>query len=364
MQTLQGPKAVEVAQLVGAPLFDVQFQREVSVEAALQQIEAKRDVASFALPYWPDSDDEAETLVLREFRKMLSEDLQSVVSIRALFPNSLVEGPIHPFAAELAAGRLVEQGRLVVARRESAATVYQLPRDVRLADGFLEQLRAVACPDCAALNFSGPFHEVCLTNVIDLLQKHDFTFDDLDRVEVAAQTARPEARWLKAASRTTESVQRLAKTALTTSLAKSRKWQDVLKAVATRTTEEWTASDSSTEVARRAATDVQREVDEPVPSTHPDEPRKPITQAELIHYLQSVEIVPSEREAELRRAHAEVLRHMADKEREIQALQKERAYVEKQFEELQRDMDTVLQALQIARRREGKTAHVIDASYE
>lgn len=357
MNTLYGIQAIETAEPHGARLYDRERHRAVSVADALQQIEAHRSVHSFILPFWPDGEDEADALVLRAFRKLLTDRHQSEASMDKLFPNSLEDGPIHPDAAEGAASRLVEAGKLGIARGDVSvpgAVIYRILREIRLADAFADELRAVACSDCAQLHLGGPFHEDCLMNVIDLLKRHDFTM--LDISEAAPEASEAPIQWLKVASKTSENVQKLAKSALTTSLAASRKWQGVWKSVATRTSRETLPAMHGSD----AGLHVQPSQPEPLAES---ELRTAITQTELIHYLQSVDIVPTQADSALRLEHAQTLRHLFEKDREIDDLRKQRAYVEQQFAELQRDMDTVLQALQIAKRHDRSADPVIDALY-
>lgn len=381
MKTLHGYEAIEAAQPYAATLYDTDLHQELSVDEVLQLLEtAHRPVRSFALLFWPESNDEADAVVLRAYKKHLAENQQTQSTLQALFPAALTIGPIHPVAAELAAQRLDALGKLSYVRTEADQDIYRLRREVCLSDTLQANLLTVACEDCARLELTGPFHEVCLTNLIDFLQTHEFKMEDLTAATDPDDV--PEASWLKAAGRTSESVQKFAKTALST----GRKWQERLRAATARPAAEGpdeparpqataphsTSADTATREGTSEGPPGTPGVDSTRLSTTASDAhtqlveRPSVTQSDLIRYLQSIDIVSAESEAAVRREYTQALRRMSEKERELEDLRKQRNYVEQQFSELQRDMETVLEALQIARRRDTKSSNtsVIDANYE
>lgn len=407
MKILYGYEAIEVAEPLEATLYDSDLHQELSVDEVLQLIEtASRPIRAFTLRFWPESEEEAEATLLRAFRKHLAEQRQAEASLPTLFPAALRDGPIHPAAAVQAALRLVEQGKLMYVRTEASQAVYRMPRDVRFSDTLQSALREVACPDCARLDLGGPFHEACLTNLVAFLQTREFTDNDLSEADDHVITS--EASWLRAAGQTRESVQKLAKSALST----GRKWQERLRSVATsrpggdegdgassgglsqllrrgegriegRThTARPAVGDDSDDAEQSTRSDPYYGQDEtPTRETKTDEGvasrphmaahshdltvRQSMTQADLIAYLESIDIVATETEAQVRHEYTQALRRMADKERELEELRKQRSFIQQQFNELERDMDTVLQALQVAKKRDTKPGQqVIDAHYE
>ncbi|WDL95779.1 hypothetical protein [Alicyclobacillus sp. ALC3] len=401
MKTLFGYEAIEIAEPLEATLYDSDLRQELSVDEVLQLIEtASRPIRAFTLRFWPESEEEAEATIIRAFRKHLAEKHQAETTLPVLFPAALRDGPIHPAAAVQATLRLVEQGRLLYVRTEGSQAVYRLPRDVGFSDTLQTALREVACPECARLDLGGPFHEDCLTNLVSFLQSHEFTDNDLADVDDHDYVTTSEASWFRAAGQTRESVQKLAKTALST----GRKLQERLKAVATARADDGDGPSGGglSHLLRRGETRNSRHPDEEhqdalqhaavevehyahedaregatgmdsgnagrtlMPEGNSNLTMRPsITQADLLAYLQSVDIVASQGEAQLRHEYSQAVRRMAEKERELEDLRRQRSYVEQQFNELQRDMDTVLNALQIAKRRDMKPEQqVIDAHYE
>ncbi len=402
MKTLYGYEAIEIAEPLEATLYDSDLRQELSVDEVLQLIEtASRPIRAFTLRFWPESEEEAEATIMRAFRKHLAEKHQAETTLPALFPAALRDGPIHPAAAVQATLRLVEQGKLLYVRTEGSQAVYRLPRDVGFSDTLQAALQEVACPDCARLDLGGPFHEACLTNLVSFLQSHEFTDNDLANADDLDYVTPSEAPWFRAAGQTRESVQKLAKTALST----GRKLQERLKAVATARADDGDGlsggglshllrrgearnsrrpDEDYQEAPQHAAVEVDHYAHDdawqgtvgidygsadgrtPMMEGNSDLTMRPsITQADLITYLQSVDIVASQSEAQLRHEYSQAVRRMAEKERELEDLRRQRSYVEQQFNELQRDMDTVLNALQIAKRRDTKPEQqVIDAHYE
>jgi hypothetical protein len=372
VRTLKGYEAVEVAGRYGVLLYDLEHKCEVSAEQAKEYIENRRDPNVFVLQRWPDTEEEAEQIVLKEFQKALQDKHWAAASVWDI-SNDLPGGlPIHLAAAELAAKRLVEQGKLLLVDAGKDYNVYCIPRTVRFSQSFLDQLRSVLCDECAALDLSGEFHEACMMNLIDFMKNHTFTFNDVVEVE-------PTKSWsdrLPKVIRPAIGMQLLSKAASVTSKAASvtkAKWKNVLKPILSPENKEYKPAvkpdPQPGHLQEATFGGLPQEVHHASPATVaepgvPDE-RPKVTKAELIRYLQSVEIVEEQGDlARLHREREELRQQLAAKEQQIEKIDRQRAFVERQFQELQRDMDILLEAMQIAKRREQKPQYIVDGTFE
>ncbi|GMA50730.1 hypothetical protein GCM10025857_20870 [Alicyclobacillus contaminans] len=66
----------------------------------------------------------------------------------------------------------------------------------------------------------------------------------------------------------------------------------------------------------------------------------------------------------LRQDNQRLQSQLADHMQRLEKVEQQRAYVEQQYQEMQRDMDVLLEALQIAKRRsEAAATSIVDVSY-
>lgn len=177
MRTLSGYEALEIADQFGVSLYDRYYEKEITLEEARQFVESKRDPESFIVNHWPDTDEEAEKVVLGNALKRLKEQRISAGSIDEL--AKLEGNEIHPFAAELAAERLAEQNRLQIVDTFADSLSYSVPQSVQISDEFLNHLAGLVCEECAHMSFEQPFHEACLASLIDFIRSESFTVSDI-----------------------------------------------------------------------------------------------------------------------------------------------------------------------------------------
>jgi hypothetical protein len=372
MKTLRGLEAVKVAEQHDVYLYDLQYKTEISAEQARAFIESKRDPNSFVLQNWPETDVEAEKIVMREFNKTLSDKRISEARIFDIFAGT--ENPLHLRAAEMAARRLADEGQLEIVEENKDFHVYRIPRTVGFHQEFLDKVRSVVCDDCAELDLDGPFHEACLMNFIHFLQTYSFSSNDIVEMH---ESRHSEGRLLDLI-RPRIGRAWLAKTA---SVTKS-KWKDIIRPVLGHEDDEVAATIDEPTMAWKQPADSLEPVysgesfadtsgrgqehpisQQPVSEFDIEKPR--ITKEDLIHYLQNVEIVDDL--SELRRLNQEreaLLGRIAELQRENDRIEKQRRFAEHQCQEMQRDMDVLIQAMQIAKRRGHESAQVVDATYE
>lgn len=356
MRTLVGQEAIDLADQFNLPLFDRYYKSDVTVQQAKLFIRQQREPSSFILENWPESDREAEQIVLRQFHAVLIAQQLTEATIPELWER-IGESPLHPLAAELAADRLVEQEELERVEDAEDYSIYRIPRTTHFTDTFLDGLRSIVCEDCAHLSPTQPFHKTCLMSLVDYLINGDFSLNDVTEKRAAEDLGRGfqllkspmGARWL---SETVSATRLRLKTVVKPILKREHVVPAQRPSADLAPSEPVTYEPSSypaggeTLVAHVAGTGL----------------RTKISKAELIRYLNSVEILEEDGEvAELRQERDELVRRVESKQRELQQLERERAFLEGQCAELQRDMDTLLQALQIAKRRgHGSSSQVID----
>lgn len=407
VRTLRGFEALETAEQYGVLLYDLVGKREIEVEEAHQLVQNGRDPSTFVLQRWPDSDEEAEQLVLKEYQRALKERHWSEASVFDL-SNAISGGlPIHLEAAELAAERLADRGKLQFVKSSGQYAVYALPRTVRFSDAFLDQLRGEVCDACAALDLEGEFHEACLMNLLDFLREHTFGFDDIEEVPPGPGPGRGGLR--RGAGAGAEWLRRTAEAARLRFRGVIRPLSSARSADGTRSGQtpdslsgrpEAGASGGATagSTATRGVSGVDAELpkrpgaDADVQAQGPGEDslgrtavdraaapaagwpeqasamagdRPQVTKRELIRYLQNIEILDENGELDrLRQEREELLQRIAQKDQQLDKMQRDRSYLMKQFEEMQHDMDVLVQAMQIAKRREQRPAPVVEASFD
>lgn len=369
MRTIKGHEAIEMAKHHHVALYDLEHRKDVTYAEAKSLLDKLQNPNSFLLENWPDTNEEAEQLLLKEFQKALKQRKVFEASIYEL-SNHISGGlPIHLGAAQLAADRLVLQSKLELGSKigDSDMKTYRLPRTVYFSPAFLERLREGLCEECAVLDFDGPFHENCLIRLVDFLKQYDFSLNDMTHVRTNA--SRTHRRQLERPKLSVEWLSQ--KASMTTARLKN-----VLKPIRDgweNTEEEGENADSladkrKSHTATRLDPTDARDSEVHVETTDGIRTGKPrITKSQLIEYLSDVEILDDVTELEALRDERERLKHRLE-ERDKDVLQVERAKgkLEKQFQEMQRDMDILIQAMRITKRHDPQatTPHVIDATYE
>ncbi len=376
MRTLIGHEAIDVAHEHDILVFDRFQNTEITTREAELLIQKQRDPDSFALEDWPESDKEAEHVVLQRFHVATSAYGMPEATIADIRRLDMVGRSIHPHAARLAANRLVEQNELEAFEDHEDERVYRIPRNTYFKESFLEGLRAQVCDECADLDLEQPFHKTCLMALADYLINEEFTLSDV--TETGNQDAAPgrkrtnlfsgaRARWLSQ-----------------TVTATRGRLKSVVKPIMSHN---WTAGDEErdrpepqTSKAQGPVSFTTRQSAEHDPldggvesdlqhvsvSVNVDEfqSRDKISKAELIEYLKKVEIVDESGElASLRVEREKLQAQLEAKEQEIKQVERQRMLLQGQCEDMQRDLDTLLEAMQIAKRRGYVSAQpqVIDA---
>lgn len=355
MRTLKGYEAIQVAEQHNILLYDLENKTEVSPTDAREYIERRRDPDVFVIYDWPDTDEEGERIVLREYQKALLERQEFEARIFDLSVALSGGLPIHEVAAEAAAKRLVEQGKLEIVEARDDGSVYRIPQVMYFKRSFLDELRRVVCHQCAHLDPEGPFHEVCLMNLVQFIKDTDLNTTDI----VEARTSRTPTRRFTRPVYPGISMEWLSKTALAT----RNKWKEVLKPM-------FSTDGLQVNVAKRPQRPEQP-TEPPVYAQPVENPKMDlfkqtkITKNQLIQFLRTVEIVDENGEVgHLRQENQKLLEQLAQKQREIEQIEKQRTLAERQYQEVQRDMDVLLEALQIAKKRAPSAMHVVDATYE
>lgn len=363
MKTLKGYEAIEVAERHGILLYDLLSQNEVTAPEARDFIRTRGNANSCVIEAWPDTEEEAEQIVLKAFQRVLSETRRSRAALGQLFTSVDGKKVIHPKAVELAADRLVEQGRLVVGDSPTDnGVIYSIPRTIYFADEFLDKLSEVVCEECARFDIVGAFHEDCLLQLIDFIKSYDFSLDDLRESDTPAQP-RGNANRSHVDNPVSLGIGRqwLQRTANATRTS----WKTVLKPMFKHRESQGDAG--HTEVMETlqnsgfAHTATAKEnMNE---ATEPHE-RPQITKDELIRYLHQVEILDDGELNVLQMETENLRKELAHKESEIRKMEQQRTYLESQFGEMQRDMDTLIRAMRIAKRYEPNQGQVFDATYQ
>lgn len=371
LKTLKGYEAIEIAERYDVALYDLHTQRELTSEQARELVRQRGMATTCVIEAWPETDEEAEQIVLKVFQQILNEQRRATAALEELLNEADGRELIHPKAVELASLRLVDQGRLLlVEEHPDMGSIFAIPRTIYFTEEFLDKLTDVVCEDCARLDVSGAFHEDCLFSLIEFIKTYDFSLDDLKE-----STAPVEMEKNPRGGRQVEhqdlpalhgmGVQWLQKTAHLTKTG----WNTVLRPMFKHRLYE---DDLDLPENRDVKSEAAR-----APHVHTDETNGPltmeaselqdrpqITKKELIRYLQHVEIL-DDGELTLLQMDRENLRtELARKDAEIRKLEQQRAYLESQFNEMQRDMDTLVRAMRIAKRYEPSKEQVIDAVYQ
>ncbi|MFB5192132.1 hypothetical protein [Alicyclobacillus fastidiosus] len=362
MRTLSGYEALEIADQFGISLYDRYYEKEITLEEARQFVESKRDPESFVVNHWPDNDEEAERVVLANALKRLKEQRVSAGRIDEL--AHLEGNEIHPFAAELAAERLAEQNRIQIVDTFADSLSYSIPQSVQISDEFLDHLAGLVCEECAHMSFEQPFHEACLASLIDFIRSESFTVSDI-----------AETRTVKNQNGKLTKMFRPNFGLLTKKVSETRsRWQSVFKPILSRDHNEAPSeppqADEPSEppVQELEATRVSaRATYHPEPEVSLKQ-RPVVSKDELIEYLRSIEIIDDEGHiTQLHQERKALESQLLARDEEIRRLHKQAEYWQKQCDEIQRDMDTLIEAMQIAKRRTASTStntQVVDATYE
>ncbi|SIS56678.1 hypothetical protein [Alicyclobacillus vulcanalis] len=395
MKTLKGMDALEVAARYGITLYDTYYGNEVTVQEAREFIEAKRDPDSFILKDWPDTEEEAEDVLLMHIYQALRDKKQAHGRVDLVIEDT--EGPvINVAAAELAALRLGNRRLLEVDDRDDGV-YYHIPRTAHLTDEFLEKLGQFVCEECRHFDLAGPYHEACLYAMVNAIRRGEFALEDV--VEERPAEGSPLGRlfgsnfgtWSRRVSETKSRLQQAWKRRRRAVLSRIEDQREDESAVekAKRAAEDWTTATlhrtlaglKRTRMAAKAADEAGPGADAPevhaphgaveivdaVNDTGREDSgqersgRQRITKRALIRYLEQVEIVDESGEearelADLRQRCIELEALLDSANSRYDRARAEIDHWKRQYEALKRDMDTVLQALQIARRHAGDEA--------
>jgi hypothetical protein len=364
LRTLKGYEAIQVAEQHNVTLYDLENRIEVSAEETREYIEHRRDPNVFVIDEWPDTDEEAEQIVLREFQSALLERRCAEARIFDISIHLSGGLPMHTDAAELAGQRLVEQNKLEIVQTHDDGNVYRIPQTMYFKRSFLGRLRNKVCPECAHLDPEGAFHEICLINLVEYIKEINLSSSEL----VEMRHSRPPEPRLPKTIHPSLGFQWLSQRASAT----KQKWKSVLKPIFSQDNQKLDSGEQQETIVMPTRHSVS--VEPPIHRSEEDvrteltsdlDRQTKITKDELIGYLRSVEIIEEHGElSELRREKDTLLEQLALKEHEIEKIEKHRAYAEKQYQETQRDMDVLIDALQIAKRRTPNPAEVIDVTYE
>lgn len=343
MKTFNGFEAIDVATRYGAPLYDTYYGNEVTVAEARQFVESRRDPEAFCLWHWPETDAEAEEVVLSHVHHALESTRDASGKLSDVMAEAF--GPLmHPVAAELAAQRLAERFLLDLQAHEDEY-LYRLPQNTVFTEEFLEYLSNNVCEECAHLRLGASYHASCLRSLLDALQKDAFHFDEATRQQIGVDREGPLTRFLRPG---------IGLLARTVSETKSR-WQKALRPM-------FAGEEKGTDAS--AWSSPERELEDSKISVNTAgvaQMRHQVTKADIIAYLQSVEIV--DERAELARLQAtndalEAQRNAS--QAAYRRVEEDRDDWKRQYQKLQRDMDTLLEAMQIAKRRVSETEQAAD----
>lgn len=391
MKTLKGMDALEVAARYGITLYDTYYGNEVTVQEAREFIEAKRDPDSFILKDWPDTEEEAEDVLLMHIYQALRDKKQAHGRVDLVIEDT--EGPvINVAAAELAALRLGSRRMLEVDDRDDGV-YYHIPRTARLTDEFLEKLGQFVCEECRHFDLAGPYHEACLYALVNAIRRGEFALEDV--VEERPADPNPLGRlfgsnfgtWSRRVSETKSRLQQAWKKRRRAVLSRieDKRGDEPSEEKVKAAEQDWTTATlhrtlaglqrtrmaakaqdervlagdhDSTVAAPEGAGEIVDAVNE---SAHDTARRERITKRALIRYLEQVEIVDESGEearelADLRQRCIELEALLDSANTRYDRVRAEKDHWKRQYEALKKDMDTVLQALQIARRHAGDEA--------
>ncbi|WP_062305744.1 hypothetical protein [Alicyclobacillus sendaiensis] len=391
MKTLKGMDALEVAARYGITLYDTYYGNEVTVQEAREFIEAKRDPDSFILKDWPDTEEEAEDVLLMHIYQALRDKKQAHGRVDLVIEQT--EGPvINVAAAELAALRLGSRRMLEVDDRDDGV-YYHVPRTAHLTDEFLDKLGQFVCEECRHFDLAGPYHEACLYALVQAIRRGEFALEDV--VEERPADASPLGRlfgtnfgtWSRRVSETKSRLQQAWKKRRRAVLSRmeDKRQEEAGDGQAQERAQDWATATihrtlaglKRTRMAAKAtAPATEAEVERPAAQAPLDggeivdalsEPaqsgarRERITKRALIRYLEQVEIVDESGEearelADLRQRCIELEALLDSANTRYDRARAEIDHWKRQYEALKKDMDTVLQALQIARRHAGDEA--------
>lgn len=357
MQTIRGQEAIDIAETYNAPVYDAFYQTEVEVEEAKRFVQSGRSITAFVLENWPESDSEAEVVMLQRFHQALVKGNLNSARVMDVIASPTGQTRIHPAAATLAAERLVEQNRLEHAGASTSGSFYRMASNVYFKEEILGELRQMVCSDCAQLDLTQPFHETCLLIILDFLRNQPESLEALTEVRLDVRNNAffgriPLGNAPQFLSRGLD-------------VAKSR-WQSVLK---THKPEDEAHGSTphqgrSTKLAGTQASQADGDgtggVDDEdtiiltsgSASVASPMGRSRISKADLIHYLESVEIVDDTTEiSQLKEQLNRLSGQLRRRDGMIEQLEHQRAQLQKQCDEMQDEMTTLVEAMQIARRR-------------
>ncbi|WP_206885058.1 hypothetical protein [Alicyclobacillus mali (ex Roth et al. 2021)] len=390
MKTLKGMDALEVAARYGITLYDTYYGNEVTVQEAREFIEAKRDPDSFILKDWPDTEEEAEDVLLMHIYQALRDKKQAHGRVDLVIEDT--EGPVvNVAAAELAALRLGSRRMLEVDDRDDGV-YYHVPRTAHLTDEFLEKLGQFVCEECRHFDLAGPYHEACLYALVGAIRRGEFALEDVVEERPAEASALGKlfgsnfGTWSRRVSETKSRLQQAWKKRRRAVLSRIEDKRDEQPGDEKQESaaQDWTTAtlhrtlaglkrtrmaakvtEASDEAVGRSATPASEGagqiVDALSESAHGGARRERITKRALIRYLEQVEIVDESGEearelADLRQRCIELEALLDSANTRYDRARAEIDRWKRQCEALKKDMDTVLQALQIARRHAGDEA--------
>lgn len=370
MKTLRGYEAIQVADSYDVLLYDRNYKTEVTLQQVREFVLGGRDPESFSIENWPSTDKEAEHIVYNEFTRMLTEQKSAESTISNILSRLSSQEAIHERAAELAAERLCDQGRLIEINDHSGEYTYRLPRTFHFTQAFLDGVRNHVCDACAQLNLSGPFHESCLMALIDVLTNDKIMQSDIveerqieENLGKSVKSHRPnlDIQWLsKKASEAKSRVQSVFRPFFAKDHDEPEEFAHSIAPEETTIAKTIPVEPSVPKVDLEAVEEMEGNEESLAGS---EDGRVQITKEELIRYIRNVEIIDRNGElTQLQRERMSLQNQLSAKDREIQQMERQHQYLIQQCEEMQHDMDTLIEAMQIAKRRSQSFAPVIDAS--
>ncbi|WP_243834868.1 hypothetical protein [Alicyclobacillus sacchari] len=395
VKTLEGMQALDVATRYGITLYDTYYGNEVTVAEARQFIESRRDPSTFILKDWPDTESEAEDVLLMHIYRALKENQIHSGRVDLLLDKG--PGPrINLAAAELAALRLGDR-RILEVEDKDDGVYYHVPQTTYLTQEFLGKLSEFVCDECRHMDLTGPFHETCLHSLIDAIRRGQFAFEDIAE-ERPGEGETPLSRlfqgnlgqWSRRVSETKSKLQKAWKARRKAVVTKAEKHRDNRGTVESdpdwptisvphrtledlqqtrlaaraeqrhdessihpQTSESW-RQEPMVDAVSPGSFDGDMEVAS-VPADSTANQRERISKKELIAYLQRIEIVDESGEqlrqlADLRQRCIELEALLESANTRYDRLRGECEHWKAKCDDLQKDMDTVLQAMQIARK--------------
>ncbi|QQE79830.1 hypothetical protein [Alicyclobacillus sp. SO9] len=377
MRTLKGYEAIELAERYDILLYKFTTQTEVTASEARDEVQNRGNASAYVIEAWPDSEEEAEQIILKKMEENLRTIRTSAATIEQLTTTSTGDRFMHPVATELAVDRLVEKGTLSAFRESNGDIVYVLSKRLAFTEDFLDRMRDVVCEECADLNLEGPFHETCLLDLFEFLHTYKLSLEDLREVTDLSEDTRAHG----GQSISSSGMQWLSKTV---SVTRSR-WKTVLEPLLKNRSTDKPADTEADEASANPAvqpptptedaeaysdavhTEAVRNEAVKVANPSPRDTangRPKITKKELIQYLQSIEVLDEGELDVLREARDELLRDLDEKDNQIRQLIQQKSRLETQYAQLQQDMDVMVRAMRIARQHDTSTPTEIITAYE